>query len=328
MNEYDLLLQWLSSRPQGEARTALLKEACLALDQRATCTQKVPQKSRWPQRFRDTLYRCGHIEHAGPETWAVMPPTVLWLGGKGKRQQGEAHVYGTRSQVLQERLQQAWGSQFLVMPQHYGPAVWKWIGTRAESEDFARNLGSPIYEERGEYLLESFPSLAEAVQHFCTGPSPSSNGWEFWQVTPCPTRGLWGYWVPPPKALTSGVYRTTRQPRVWVYVAAEPRSVTLRIYRLDFTQNPDHLAIAQWHELARSCFLSLRYDASEHTLTIPHVSVELPILVDRALRLASGYCPCVVSATRGHALVFTNIGHRRARQAARVLGIPLEITHG
>jgi hypothetical protein len=46
MNEYDLLLQWFSARPHGEASTALLKEACLALDQRATAPQEVPQKSR------------------------------------------------------------------------------------------------------------------------------------------------------------------------------------------------------------------------------------------------------------------------------------------
>ena len=310
MNEYDLLLQWFSARPRGEASTTLLKEACLALDQRAIETQEVPQKSRWAYRFRDTLYRCGHIEHIGWDTWAVTPPTVLWLGGKGKHQQGEAHVYGARSPSLQVHLQQAWGSQFVVMSQPHGPAVWKWRGTRAQSEDFARSFRSAVYEERGEDLLAALPSLPEAVQHFRAGPAPAGSGWEFWHVTPSPTRGVCWNWVPKPQALLQGVYRTSRPPRLWVYVSPKPQHTTLCSYHLDPAQHPDHLSIAQWHELARSGCLSLRYDASEHTLIIPHVVVELPLLVDRALRLASGCCPRIVSEPRGRAQVFAHVGRR------------------
>jgi len=328
MNEYDLLLQWFSTRPCGEAGTALLQEACLALHQRATARQEVAQESRWLYRFRDTLYRCGHIEHIRRSTWAVMPPTVVWLGGQGNRQEGEAHVYGARSPSLQAQLQQAWGSQFFVISQHHGPAVWKWVGTRAQSEDFAMSFRSTVSEERGASLLHALPSLAEALHYFPAGPLPAGHGWEFWHVTPSATRGVWWNWIPRPQALVQGVYRTTRHPRVWAYVAPKPQHAMLCAYRLDPAQHPDHLCIAQWQELARSGCLSLRYDASEHTLHIPHVGVELPLLVDRALRLASGYCPRVVSDTRGHALVFADIKRRRARQVARVLALPLEITHG
>lgn len=328
MNEYDLLLQWFSTRPRGEAGTALLQEACLALHQRATVLQDVTQESRWLSRFRDTLYRSGHIERIGRSTWAVMPPTVVWLRGKGTRQEGEAHVYGARSPRLQVQLQQTWGSQFFVMSQHHGPAVWKWVGTRTQAEDFAMSFRSTVSEERGESLLHALPSLAEAVQHFPAGPSPAGNGWEFWHVTPSATRGLWWDWVPRPPALIQGVYRTTRHPRLWTYVAPKPQHAMLCAYRLDLAQHPDHLCIAQWYELARRGCLSLRYDTSEHTLRIPHVDVELPLLVDRALRLASGCCPRVVSDTHGRALIFANVGRRRTCQVARVLTLPLEITHG
>jgi hypothetical protein len=39
-------------------------------------------------------------------------------------------------------------------------------------------------------------------------------------------------------------------------------------------------------------------------------------------------CRKDTNETRGRALVFTNIGRRRARLVARVLGIPLEVIHG
>jgi len=331
MNEYDLLLQWLSARPRGEARTALLQEACLALDQRAAGSQGIPQQSRWPERFRDTLYRCGHIEQIGLDMWAVMPPTVLWLGGTGKRQQGEAHVYGARSPCLQEQLQQTWGSQFVVLLQENGPAVWKWVGTCAQSEAFARSFGSTVYAEQGESLLEALPNLEQAVWHFPAGSFPTGNGWEFWHVTD-PTRGAWWHWGTMPKTREQGLYRAIRRPRLWIYVSPQPQSATLCAYRLDPVQNPDHLYVAKWYELARhvahSDHLSLRYNASEHTLMIPSAGVALPIIIDRALRLASGYCPRTVSETRGRALIFAKISRRRAYQVKRVLGIPLEITHG
>jgi hypothetical protein len=328
MNEYDLLLQWLSARPNGAVSAVLLKEACLALNQRARDTQGVLRTSTWPYRFQDTLYRCGHIEHVRWDTWAVLPPTVLWLRGKGKQQDGEAHVYGARSPHLQAQLQQTWDSQFIVMAQNEGPAIWKWVGTRAQSEDFARSFRSTVYEERGESLLEALPNLAEAVQHFRVGASPTGHGWEYWHITASPTSGMWGRWVPKPSELVQGIYRTTHHPRFGVYVAPKPPHALLYAYHLDLVQNPDHLSIAQWHELAESGDLCVCYDASEHTLIIPHGNAALPLLLDRALRLASGCCPRVVSETHGRTLVFPNIERRRARQVARVLGIPLEITHG
>ena len=56
--------------------------------------------------------------------------------------------------------------------------------------------------------------------------------------------------------------------------------------------------------------------------------MSLPVLVDRALRMASGTCPSLVTHDSQRYLVFANIGRRRARQAARVLGLPLETVHG
>jgi hypothetical protein len=95
MNEYDLLLHWFSTRPHGEASAVLVGDACAALGQRANELQGSNRQSYWRYHFLDPLYRLGHVEPVGPNKWAVLPPTVLWIGGK--HQEGEVHIYGARS---------------------------------------------------------------------------------------------------------------------------------------------------------------------------------------------------------------------------------------
>jgi hypothetical protein len=329
MNEYDLLLHWFSTRPRGEASTVLVTEACTALDQRANEAQGNEHQSYWRYRFLDSVNRLGHVESVGRNRWAVLPPTVLWAGGK--RKEGEAHLYGARSRILQEQLQQEWGQQFIVVPQDNGPALWKWVGTRADAVKLAHSMHSELYEERGDVLLAALPRLADAVQHLHDWQLPTAGvRWEFFQVTPflrgsVPWREVS---LPDSHSLPPGVYRTVgRYPIMWVHVSSVPDGNGRQARLLD-TQNPDHSRIAQWLELSRSHRLYLRYNAATRTLEIPDVRVPLPVLVDRALRLASGTCPSIVTHDSQPYLAFANIGRHRARQAARVLGLPLETVHG
>jgi hypothetical protein len=327
MNEYDLLLHWFSTRPRGEASTALVTDACTALAQRANEAQVNERQSYWRYHFLDPLYRLGHVERVGQNKWAVCPPTVLWVGGK--RQEGEVHLYGARSRILQEQLQKEWGQQ-LVVPQDKGPALWKWMGTRADAIELARSVHSELYEERGDVLLASLPSLADAVQHLHAWQLPTAGEhWEFFQVTSLPGGGISWDWVPlsGSHSLYPGVYRTVEKyPTVWVYVSSALKN-SMHARLLDL-HNSDHRWIAQWLELARSHRLHLRYDTVSRTLEIPDVRVPLPVLVDRALRLASGMCPSLVTHDPQRFLAFANIGCYRAHQAARVLGLRLEAIHG
>jgi hypothetical protein len=148
------------------------------------------------------------------------------------------------------------------------------------------------------------------------------------RVTPYQAPCLWD-WVSlsGSHSLRPGVYRTVETyPAVWVYVSSALKS-GMQARLLD-PRNPDHRWIAQWLELARSHRLHLRYDTASRILAIPDVSVSLPVLIDRALRLASGTCPSLVTHDLQRYLAFANIGRHRARQAARVLGLRLETVHG
>jgi len=329
MNEYDLLLHWFSTRPHGEASAVLVGDACAALGQRANELQGNNRQSYWRYHFLDPLYRLGHVEPVGRDKWAVLPPTVLWLGGK--RRDGEVYIYGARSRMLQEQLQKAWRQQFIVVPQDNGPALWKWVGTRADAAELARSIHSELYNERGDILLAALPGLTEAVRRLRDWQLPATGArWEFFQVTSSPSGGVSGRWVllSGSHSLLPGVYRTMKQyPATWVHVSVASDGQS-RLARLLDPQNPDHRQVALWLELARKCRLCLRYEATTRTLMVPDLRVPLPVLVDRALRLASGTCPTVVTHDSQWYLIFANIGRRRACQAARVLGLPLETIHG
>jgi hypothetical protein len=159
----------------------------------------------------------------------------------------------------------------------------------------------------------------------------TKEGWKFFQVTPSPSGGvLPPRWVPiaGSHSLPPGVYQTVKQyPTTWVYVSVAPDGQSRQARLLD-PQNPDHRWIALWLESARKCRLCLRYETTTRTLTVPDLRVPLPVLVDRALRLASGSCPTPGTHDSQRYLVFANIGRCRACQAARVLGLPLETIHG
>jgi hypothetical protein len=329
MNEYDLLLHWFSTHPCGEASAVLVGDACAALGQRVNERQGSNRQSYWRYHFLDPLYRLGHVEPVGRNKWAVLPPTVLWIGGK--RREGEVHVYGARSRMLQEQLQKTWGQQFIVVPQDNGPALWKWVGTRIDAAELARSIHSELHDERGDVLLAALPRLADAVQHLREWRlPPTRERWEFFQVTSSPNGSVSWHWRPlsGSHSLHPGVYRTVKQyPTTWVHVSASSDGHS-RQARLLEPQNPDHIWIAQWLELARKCRLCLRYETMTRTLKVPDLRVHLPVLVDRALRLASGLCPTLVTHDSQWYLVFANIGRRRACQAARVLDLPLETAHG
>ena len=329
MNEYDLLLHWFSTRPSGEASAVLVTDACTALAQRAGIVRGYEHQRQWLWHFLGPLHRLGHVEPSGRDKWAILPPTVLWVGGK--RQEGEAHLYGARSRILQAQLQQKWGQQFIVVPQDNGPALWKWIGTRADAAEMARSVHSELYDERGEVLLAALPRFADAMQHLHAWRLPTTGEhWEFFQVASSPSGGVSWHWVPlsGSHSLQPGVYRTVKQyPTTWVHVFTTSDGHNRQARILD-PQNPDHRWIALWLELARKGRLCLQYKTTTRTLAMPDIRVPLPGLVDRALRLASGTCPTLVPHDSQWYLMFANIGRRRACQAARVLGLPLETAHG
>jgi hypothetical protein len=118
-----------------------------------------------------------------------------------------------------------------------------------------------------------------------------------------------------PQATTRlGVYRTAAAiPRQW-FARLTPR-------RLIALETPETRLAAQWRLLHGR---RLRFERSARLLHIPAVGVRLPMLADRALRLASGRCP--PRSADGRSWVYTSVDLARARDISRILGLPLEST--
>ena len=228
-------------------------------------------------------------------------------------------------------MQKDFGPRLGEIPQSNGPALWKFVGPHSEAQTLAQVLNSELHEERGEALLASLPNLGNAVQHFRTWdlPDPREH-WEVFRVQRYPGPRILGVWVSMPggQPIVPGVYRTVRrQPPVWVHVSRDPDASRLQARLLD-DRSPEQSLVARWVELARSGQISLTYDAAASTLAVPDVNVPIPVLVDRALRLASGLCPDVNADLPQRYRVFTNITPKRARQAGQVLGLRVETSHG
>jgi hypothetical protein len=242
-------------------------------------------------------------------------------------------MYGARSTTLWQKLHRTFGEQLQSLSQPNGPALWKFTGMRDEATKIACVLGSEIHEERGEGMLASLPSLAEAIQHLKKGTLPNpGERWKFFQVRQPARHHSIAEWVDMPRnqPLRSGpgLYRTTGVPLArWVHVF-QPDGSGLQARALD-ERNPEHGLIVCWFELGHNGQFSLKHNTTAKTLAIPAVRrVPLPVLVDRALRLASGTSPDRIEEEQDTYLVYKHITLSRARQVGRILGLQVETWHG
>ena len=333
MNEYDLLLHWLSARPRGQARLPVLTDACAALalrmrQDKSNIAQDI-QKTHWRRLFLGTLHRLGHVEPVGRDTWAVISTTVLWI--TGQQREGEAHIYGARSRTLWDQLYQQFGDSLHAIPQDHGPELWKFTGTRAKAEKLAHALGSSLYDERGDALVASLPRLADAIRFFRTWYMPvAGDQWEFFRVHTYLHDRLPWQWEPViiNPNIPEGVYRKRSiPPMMWLYLSRTADDSGMQAYLLD-ERDMEQSLIARWLALALAGPICLIHDNVAKTLAVPHVGLPLPVLLDRALRLASGTSPQIDTIAGQRFFFYHKISRQRARQVGRVLDLRVENVHG
>jgi hypothetical protein len=107
----------------------------------------------------------------------------------------------------------------------------------------------------------------------------------------------------------------------------QPDGSGLQARALD-ERNPEHRLVVCWFELGHNGQFSLKHNTTAKTLAIPAVPVPLPVLMDRALRLASGTSPDRIGEEQDTYLVYKHITLSRARQVGRILGLQVETWHG
>ena len=305
MSQGDLLLQWVSCH--RELRAARLAAAASRL-----CAPPVPLAPDDPRALRyvfaakrlaRNLLRLGHVEEWKADSVRTVPPTILCGAG------GQRILAGARSERLRERLAGSPGVAVAVWPVHRDhPAVWTVSGDEGAIRAAAAAQGFTLAPERGGELLASLPDLNGTLRGAPAEAVPERV--ERWNPHAPKSRWRWASVRRSP--VGPGLYRTARKPRQWYL--SQARGVP--DVRLD---TPERKAAAVWLFCRDSSRLG--YCLARRRLSLPG-GLWFPLLVDRALILASGRLP----AWESGGWVYGEIDPARARHAARVVGVPLEMT--
>jgi hypothetical protein len=219
-------------------------------------------------------------------------------------------VAGARSETLREKLDRTAGVSVLPpMPQHEGPAVWQVVGKQDALASAADALGLTVTRDRGADLLASLPCLFDTLAGAPSEGIPDKT--ERW--TPDAPIGRPRWRRATADGHLTGLYRTVRKPHQWYLRAAEAAPAT----RLN---TPERRVAAAW--LLHRGKVRLEYARDARVLSVPAFGFGLPLLVDRALILASGRLP----EWRSRHWDYFDIDPERACHVARILGAQTKVT--
>lgn len=296
----DWLLAWLSAR--GRASRPTVERACRAISGRFDSQSRGDRSPTY--RYVEPLRRIGHIEEA-PGGLAVVPSTLCWSC------RADRGVFvGSRDGSLLDELRRRFGARFVVShPAPPWPATWGVSGGREAVAAALDGLGVDVVDEPGMRLLESLPTLEDAIAAWPdSGRPPALSCWE---VAGGHGRGGWSptddLWV------GEGLIRMTgRGRRGWFLLrngAGRPLAT------------PERRAVAWWAEMARRGRPRLVYQRGAGRLVLPESLLPPPVLVERPLIWVSGVPPGRGSGKRRS---YEAIDPDRAAEVARVLGIQRE----
>lgn len=288
----DTLLYWLSAR--GQVGDLKLREACKRL-------QSEPEQARRLYYGAGrSMVALGHLEkNEMPLTnhrWLTLPPYGIQLSN------GEILLMGARLPQWRQLLEADSNVGFHMQPQpeDTGPQRWsvKCIPTWLETHLSWR---AP---ERGLDLLASLPSLDQAVRSFpkATATSVTMQHYDFkrreWRTCRDMTH--------------AGLYCKKDQAfGVW-FLVQEDFVVEAR--------RREQKSILFWWQKTRRRNFRLAYSQAAAELTLSSGPYPLPLLLDRALRSASGLCPLYDS---GH-WIYSQIDLPRAQRVSDILEARLE----
>ncbi len=309
-SRHDLFLFWLSHR--GDVSPATATRACKALAARfCSVAGRQDDVARCRGEILDPLQALGHLEYDLKKSrYCIVPAILVWATRPDGSELGV--FYGARTPRMASLLTKIFRDAFRREPQlqeDSGPARWSVTEDRAAVEQKLANLPRRVVvvDERGADLLAALLPVSQALAVLPTYRGPREGGW---QRATFHRRSLWEDL--PGEPFAAGLYRRMVGNSPWVYKDENGREAQLH--------SLEQHRLGQWRAALAHDRIGLVYDPSQMVLSVPS-GHRLPILVDRALRLVSGYCP---RRTPTGAREYIDIDDHRARQAARILEVELE----
>ncbi len=299
MTPFDLILFWLSE--QGHVSMTKLARNCLLMESLQQRDSAVSRHWRFPRRIANVLWRLGHVERTSRGGWQIVPPTLVSQSDRF------ATWYGARTPGLLRQLEEC-GMQVQCHVQLNAPEVWQVSDDGDLLSSLGTNVSFRVTTDRGSDLLRALPSFDDIRRSWPKESPPAGLTWERWNETD----GNHNHWSPcsTPNA-GDGIYRSQlRKPPLYYFNSGDHRLVKLP---------PDHVSrvAAKWHVCRHQS--RLHYSTAESQLSIPS-RLDLPVLVERALNLASGWIPSWERDGRRH---YRGIDLRRAQQVSRITGMQL-----
>jgi hypothetical protein len=303
MNPGDLLLRWVSCyRELRRARVQTAAERLLGppVDLKAEDPRRALYV-RKARRLTKNLLRLAHVEEFGGDRLLTVPPTIVSLDG------GRHILVGARSETMLERLAAEPGVSLLPpIPQRDGPGAQALAGDESALSSAAEKHEITYLRDRSGEVLASLPRLSDILSAAPQEGIPEQC--ERWEPGSAKRRPRWrrarseGY--------APGLYRTIRKPHQW-YLAPADGGPSVRL------DSPERRSAAAWSLVQEK---RLGYCSRTRELTLPAINFGLPLLVDRALILASGRLPEVGEGV----WKYFEVDPERAQHITRIVGARLE----
>jgi len=303
MSPGDLLLRWVSCyRELRKPRVQAAAERLFGppVDLQAEDPRRASYV-RTARRLTRNLLRLAHVEEFGADRLLTVPPTIVSLEG------GRHILVGARSESMLERLAAERGVSLLPpLPQPNAPHALTLAGEEGALVAAAEKHGITFIRDRSGEVLASLPRLSALLP---TAPQEGlPEQCERWEPGSAKRPSRWTRVRS--EGRVPGIYRSLRKPHQW-YLAPADGGPTVRL------DTPERRSAAAW-SLVRD--KRLGYSPQGRELVLPAINFGLPLLVDRALMLASGRLP----ELRDGAWKYFEVDPERAQHVARIVGARLE----
>jgi hypothetical protein len=255
------------------------------------------------KRLTRNLLRVGHVEEQTKDRYRIVPPTVVSLAG-------DRHLLiGARSDAILNEYKRTRGVTVPpVVGQRDAPEAWYLVGTDECIANASEKVGVAVSRDRWDEVLASLPALSDVLANAPAESIPDRI--EQWKPDVRAGRSRWAHATT--AAGEPGLYRTIRKPHQW-FLRPESGADTVRL------DTPERRFAAA---LLLRGVSRVNYDSDSRILFIPVVGFSLPLLIDRALIIASGRLP----EWKSHGWYYCDIDPGRAWHVARILGAKLKAT--
>ena len=299
---YNSLVYWMSER--GKLTTQTVKEACNGWYEQLKLRNEIEPLKKGEKPFyvwMDGLRRSGHVEFDGRQCFSI-PSTFVVIEEDASQIKG--FFVGRRDKVLWTALREKFGDILVAETQEQDADRWSYWGEKIAFKAFLEDQSIACNDCPSDVLLMRLPKLNRALEGFCLK--------ERIAFTSLKAAYKNNQWEPAPQELTTGLFKD-EDDRYCFRLVESGAAYFLKI--------GEPLQLARWWVNVKEGNASLHWNNANQTLFVKPNALKLPMILDRLLRLKSGWSPCWVQDGYWS---YQELTYGTAKEVSRILGLQLE----